>query len=117
MDVTNASSLGVEPTEYTAFMMLTALPAWLALSRPQRRHIADTALGTALAAQTKTTMRFYDAEAFSARCSDIAVFATTDLAEYYLVIEQLRDSALFTTPYFRLEDLIVSVEDGHRAAE
>ncbi|MFD3704476.1 darcynin family protein [Nocardia sp. NPDC058658] len=117
MNVTNASSPGVEPTEYTAFMMLTALPAWLALSRPERRNIADAALGTALAARTKTTMRFYDAEAFTARCSDIAVFATTDLDEYYLAVEQLRDSALFTTPYFRLDDLILSVEDGHRAAE
>ncbi|MFC8384309.1 darcynin family protein [Nocardia sp. NPDC057272] len=117
MDVTNASSLGAEPTEYTAFMMLTALPAWLAMSRPERRRIADAALGTALRDRTKTTMRFYDAEAFSARSSDIAVFATTDLDEYYLVIEHLRDSALFTTPYFRLEDLILSVEDGHRAAE
>ncbi|MFE7741788.1 darcynin family protein [Nocardia sp. NPDC057455] len=98
-------------------MLLTALPDWLALSRPERRRIADSALRSALADRPRTAMRFFDAEAFSARCSDIAVFTTTDLAEYYLVIERLRDSALFTTPYFRVEDLILAMEDGHRAAE
>lgn len=115
MDVTNASSV-VSPTEYTAFMLLTALPEWLALSRSERRRIADAALGTVLGGRVSTSMRFFDAEAFSARCSDIAVFTTTDLAEYYLVIEELRDSALFTTPYFRLDELILALEDGHRAA-
>ncbi|MGW5309638.1 darcynin family protein [Nocardia thailandica] len=115
MAVTNASSLA-PPTEYTAFMLLTALPEWLSLTRAERRRVADAALGAALDGRTRTTMRFFDAEAFSARCSDVAVFTTTDLAEYYLVIEALRDSALFTVPYFRLDDLILSVEDGHRAA-
>ncbi|MGY1901178.1 darcynin family protein [Nocardia gipuzkoensis] len=118
MDVTNASSLGVEAevADCTAFTLWTALPDWLALSRPERRRIADAALGVAFADRPSTAMRFFDAEAFSARCSNIAV-STTDPAEYYPVIERLRDSALFTTPDFRHEDLILAAEDGHRAAE
>ncbi|OLR93684.1 darcynin family protein [Actinokineospora bangkokensis] len=111
MDVTTAPQ-----TEYTAFMLLTALPAWLRLSRAERERVADATLGTALARHPRTTARFFDLEAFSARSSDVAVFTTRDLDDYYLVVEELRDSPLFTEPYFRLDDLLLGIEDGHRAA-
>ena len=109
MDVTPAS-------EKTAFLLLTALPAWLALARERRQEIADSTLGAALRRRPGITMRFYDAEAFTARCSDIAVFTIADLDAFYLLVEDLRDSQLFTVPYFRLDELILAVEDGHRAA-
>ncbi|GAA4423862.1 hypothetical protein GCM10023148_25870 [Actinokineospora soli] len=94
---------------YTAFMLLTALPAWLALPRSTRDEIAGK-----LPTDAAVEVRFYDAEAFSARCSDVAVFATDDLAAYYRLVEALRDSPLFAEPYFRVEDVILSIEDGHR---
>ncbi|WP_035281420.1 darcynin family protein [Actinokineospora spheciospongiae] len=111
MDVTTATE-----TEYTAFMLITALPAWLRLSRPERAAVADKTLGAALRGHPRTTARFFDAEAFSARCSDVLLFTTTDLADYYLVVEELRDSPLFTVPYFHLDELVLAVEDGHQAA-
>ena len=97
-------------------MLLTALPAWLSLSRQERRELADATLGTALRKHPAISMRFFDAEAFTARCSDIAIFTTTDLDEYYLLVEDLRDSPLYTVPYFRLDDLILTIEDGHEVA-
>lgn len=62
-------------------------------------------------------MRYYDAEAFSAVCSDIMVFETEHLQDYTFLIEALRDSALFSRPYFRLKHIIPAVEDGFRDYE
>jgi len=58
-------------------------------------------------------VRWYDPEAFNARASDIAVFETSSLQEYYFVIDALRDSEIFSTPYFELVEIIPAVEDGY----
>ena len=93
---------------------LTALPAWLALPRDQRRSIADRVAGQARR-HKDVRVRWLDAEAFTAECSDILLAETADLAAWYHLFEMLRDTELFTTPYFRLERLITGIEDGHRA--
>ena len=58
-----------------------------------------------------------DAEAFTAQCSDVAVFETPDLPTFYRAVERLRDSALFTTPYFELVQILPSIENGFRHFE
>lgn len=106
MNVTHAS--------FTVFMLLTALPSWLCRSRAERGRISEETLGAALGGHPAVTMRFFDAEAFSGRCSDVVMFTTDDLSDYYVLVEELRDGPLFTEPYFRVEDIIVTIEDGHR---
>ena len=101
----------------TIFILLTATPAWLSLNRPERRTFAGEVLAPILAAHPATSMRYYDAETFSGRCSDIAVFETEDLADYSDLIDALRDSAFFAAPYYHLVDVIPAVENGYRAYE
>ena len=100
----------------TIFVMLRALPSWLALEREARDRIAGEALGAGLA-DSAVSMRFFDAEAFNGTCSDIAVFEAEEPAQWYFAFERLRDSALFATPYFEVRDIIPAYEDGYRQFE
>lgn len=101
---------------WTVFMMVRTMPTWLALSRKRRSEIADKAFETALA-DTGVQMRYYDAEAFTASCTDIMVFDTDDLDAYYFAIERLRDSEIFTVPYFEVVEVILTKQDGFRIFE
>ena len=100
----------------TIFMLLKALPAWLALSRDERARIARTAFASALT-DPSVRHRHFDAEAFSGCASDVAMFEAEDLHSYYFAIERLRDSAIFAHPYFEVVDIIPTIEDGYRAFE
>ncbi len=117
--MTSSTTTGPAVTQtppFTIFMLLRALPAWLALPRPQRNTIAESAMAHALKEGT-VSVRHFDAEAFTAQCSDVAVFETPDLPSFYRAVERLRDSALFTTPYFELVQILPSIENGFRHFE
>ena len=102
--------------QLTAFLHLRALPTWLALDRTQRREIAAAALQHALPDST-VTLRFFDAEAFHGRVSDVAMLTADSPQDYYFAIERLRDTALFTTPYFKIIDIIPAFENSFEAFE
>ena len=104
------------PVKFTIFVLLRALPAWLKLPREERARIADRAFSSALA-ENAMAFRYFDAEAFSARASDVALFETTDLRAYYFAMERLRDSPVFAEPYFDVVDIIPTIEDGYQAFE
>ncbi|WP_339614562.1 darcynin family protein [uncultured Parvibaculum sp.] len=103
-------------TRYAIFVHLRTTPSWLALPRAQRSAIAAEAFAQALPSD-EVRMRYFDAEAFTGRCTDLALFETTDLKAYYFAIERLRDTPLFTVPYFEVTDIIATVEDGYIAFE
>ncbi|UZD92412.1 darcynin family protein [Cognatishimia activa] len=99
---------------WTIFVLLKVSTEWLSLSDDMRGEIADTSLREALV-DDRVTMRFYDAEAFAGRCSDIAVFEASDLQAYYFVMERLRSSALIAKAYFEVIDIFPALENGHQA--
>lgn len=101
----------------TYFMLLRALPVWLAKSRPQRRAFIAEMVAPILAAHPATRLRYYDTEAFSGRCSDIAVFETEDALDYSDLIEELRDTAFFSAPYYEVVDIIPGQENGFQDYE
>ncbi|MGZ9810270.1 darcynin family protein [Pseudoroseicyclus sp. H15] len=99
---------------WTIFVTLLATPLWLKHSQEERDRIASDSLGQALV-DDRVTMRFFDAEAFCATCSDVAVFETTDMLAYYFVMERLRNSPLVSTPYFEIVSIIPALENGFQA--
>ena len=101
---------------FIIFVFLRALPAWLSLSHAQRNEIGSAALTQALTDET-VTLRHFDAEAFTGFCSDVSVFEATDLMAFYFVMERLRDSPLFATPYFEVIQIVPAIEDGFRHFE
>ena len=103
---------------YVFFTMLRATPAWLALSRQRRKELGEQVLGPLLQAHAgRLSMRYFDAEAFTAQCSDLMMTETQDPQHHYFFMEQLRDSPLITHPYFEVVQIIPTVEDGYQAYE
>ncbi|WP_319024767.1 darcynin family protein [Microbulbifer hainanensis] len=103
--------------KYTVFMHLNATRHWLSLSREQRNAFFGGEVAGILARYPLVRVRFYDVEAFSGRCSDIAVFETDSLRDYRFVIDALRDSEVYTRPYFEVVDIFPAVEDGFEEYE
>ena len=98
----------------TFFMQLRSTPAWLALSREARAAYIEAEVRPIFARYRDVAMRFYDAEAFTGRITDVAVFETRDVRAYYFLIDALRDTPFFGLPYFEVVEVIPAVEDGYQ---
>ena len=99
---------------FTFFMSLRSQSSWLALSRQQRQDYLAATVRPILARYPQVKLRFYDAEAFTGRCTDMAVWETSDLRAYYFLIDALRDTAFLGLPYFEVLDIVPGVEDGYQ---
>jgi hypothetical protein len=97
----------------TFFMLLRSSPAWLAKARTERAAFIAEHVRPIFARYPQVRMRFYDAEAFTGRATDVAVFETADLRAYYFLIDALRDTPFLGLPYFEVLDVIPAVEDGY----
>ncbi len=102
---------------YAFFIHLRATEEWLRLARAERRRIAESCLRVATAGTPGLALRHFDAEAFTADCSDVVLAETTDPLLYYDFMERLRDSALLAHPYFVLVRIVPAIEDGYRGFE
>lgn len=97
---------------FTIFVHLTALPAWLALERTERQQIIAEHVQPLLIKHDAVHVRWFDAEAWVVSPSDVLVAATYDLTAWSDLFEGLRDSPLWSVPYFRVELVLPTVEDG-----
>ncbi|WP_259782263.1 darcynin family protein [Aestuariispira ectoiniformans] len=99
-------------TTYTIFMHLRATTNWLALTPQQRFEFGEENLRPILEQHADVRMRFMEAEAFHAGCSDIAVWETENLDRYQSVVENLRETK-FWDHYFQVIDIIPTVENAY----
>lgn len=106
-----------EDVKFAFFALVRALPAWLALSREDRNKIWEKELGVVIEKYKQVSIRTFDAEAFSTRCSDIILFETSDIEAYYFLIEEIRDSRICTVPFFEFIDIIPTIEEGFKRFE
>lgn len=103
---------------YAFFLHLRALPQWLRLPRSERGVLAQQHLLNLVPRyEGRLTLRHFDAEAFSAPCSDVMLVETADPVLHYDLMERLRDSPLITHPYFEVLQIIPTIEDGYQAFE
>lgn len=102
----------MDPTPITVFLLVRTTPAWLRLTRHERRTVAQTALE-----KMTGDIRHFDAEAFYGRATDLIMWQSVDMLSYHADIERLRDTALFAEPYFEIVDVIPAIEDGFRLFE
>ena len=98
----------------TFFMSLRSQPSWLALTRQQRADFIAEVVRPIFAQYPAVKLRFYDAEAFSGRCTDMAVFETADIRAYTFLVDALRDTPFFGLPHFEVLDVIPAIENSYR---
>lgn len=100
----------------SVFVFLKTKTDWLRLERSKRNEIADSVFAQ-MFKDNNISVRLFDAEAFTSKCTDIALFQMEDIKEYYFAIERLRDSVLITHPYFEIVEIIPSIENGFKLFE
>jgi hypothetical protein len=100
------------PRLYTIFMLVKTTNVWLALSPPERFAFLDTDINPILQAHPLVKMRFFDAEAFNSRVTDVILWETSDLGQYSSVVERLRESR-FWGLYFEVVEIIPGVENAY----
>lgn len=102
---------------YIIFVHLTALPAWLTLSRAERGKQVEEYANPIFADHPVLKVRWLDVEAFTAESSDILLVEADDLRDWNHCFEALRDTPFFAKPYFRLDKIYVGIEEGYREYE
>lgn len=97
---------------YTFFVHLSTRKEWLQLNRDDRNSYFAQLKQEVFAKYPDVLIRLFDAEAFTTFCSDIAMFETANIQSYYFLIEELRDSKIYTEPYFDVISILPAIEDG-----
>lgn len=97
----------------TVFMLLKAQPSWLRLSRQARQDFLAAEVAPILARYPAVSLRFFDAEGFTGRCSDVAVWQAGDLKSWSFLMDALRDTAFFAEPYYEVVDIIPALEEAY----
>lgn len=94
----------------TVFMLVRATSSWLALPPPARHAFVDRVLRPILARHPRVRLRYFDAEAYSARTSDVLLWEVGDEADYRGLVEDLRETP-FWGGHFAVREIIPAVED------
>ena len=95
-----------------AFTMLVhTTPTWLRMPPPERFAFVDETIRPLLARHPAVALRFFDAEAFSARYTDMLLWETADVLAYQALVEELRETPFWGT-YFEVVEIIPMIENG-----
>ncbi len=96
---------------HSIFMALRTTRRWLALAPADRFAFVDATIRPLLAAHPAVRLRYFDAEAYGADVTDVALWETDDLKAWQCLVEGLRESR-FWDDYFRVVAIIPAVENG-----
>jgi hypothetical protein len=95
----------------TFFMLLAATRHWRELDPAARREVFDETLALVFNGFPDLRMSHYAAGTFDARCSDVIVWETGDVAQYHAAIALLHRHAWFGAPLFEIVGVIAGVAD------
>jgi hypothetical protein len=99
-------------TRYTFFMLVKTTARWLQAPAQERMAFLQTDVTPLLKRWPDVSLRYYDSEFFTTRCTDVIVWETENIASYQALIEKLRDT-LFWDTYFEVVEIIPAIEDAY----
>ncbi len=102
----------IRPLPMAAIVYLSIEPAWLALSREERRGYAE-GIGRILARHPKVSFDWFDADALSGAYSDFVICRFADMRAYHHLWEELRDTEIFSKPFARIANVTLGIENGY----
>lgn len=104
--------------KYTILILLSTTEKWLRLTRPQRGEFVSTALEPIIGRYSDSLkLKMFDSESMNARHTDFIIIETNDLNKYYHFWEEIRDSKIYTEPYFIVNEIIVGQEEAFKEFE
>ncbi len=101
--------------KYSILLMLNATPKWWVMNNEYRSNLFKQHLFTLFTSyEGHIHFRVFNADAFHAHVSDFFTLETSDLAQYYNFLKELRATKLFTNEYFILKDIVMGAENGFK---
>lgn len=97
-----------------AIVELKVEPTYLQLSRETRAE-KWRAMQAIIRAHPGVSVTWNDADAFSGECSDFVICRFARMFDYHCMWEELKDSELFTTPYFHIARVLIGMENAFEA--
>jgi Darcynin, domain of unknown function len=97
------------------FWLVKTTPTWLAmppLGAGGRFDFVEKVIKPILKQFPKVDLRFFDAEAHTAVCSDVMLWTVHDSAQYSAMVEKMRETP-FWDHYFQILHIIPALEDGY----
>ncbi len=91
--------------EYCFVVSIKANPVWLQLDRDNRDSHWDKARAVIKEYAGRVSFTYYDADAFQAHMSDMAVCHTTNPVEFHHLWDRLKDTSLFSAGYYTISDV------------
>lgn len=101
-----------EKTNYAFAMLVHTTPTWLRTSPPERFAFVEETLRPILAAHPVVHLRYFDAETFSSRYTDMLFWETAGVLAYQAVVEALRETPFWDT-YFEIVEIVPMIEDAY----
>ena len=104
--------------KYTIVILISTTEKWLRLNRKERNNFFEQSLQPLVLKYGEyLNVRLFDAESFNAKNTDFLIIETSNLNQYYYFWEEIRDSKIYTEPYFIINEIVVGKEDGFREFE
>jgi hypothetical protein len=103
-----------DPKTLHIFMIVKTTRHWLDLATPQRLDFLRSDIYPLLR-DRPVKLRYFDAEAFTARASDVLLWETEDLSAWQWLCDHLRETK-FWDHYFEVLEIIPSLEANYLAA-
>jgi len=91
--------------EYCFVVSLKANPLWLRLDRRNRENHWNAARTIISEYADRVSFTYYDADAFQAHLSDMAICHTESPHEFHHLWDRLKDTALFCEGYYTISDV------------
>ena len=112
VDVNGRRCDGGAMTNHAFVMLVRTTPTWLRMPPPERFAYVDETLRPLVARHPDVHLRYFDAEAFSSRYTDMLFWETADVLAYHAVVEALRET-LFWDTYFEIVEIVPMIEDAY----
>ncbi len=104
--------------KYLVVMTIRYNIKWLEKTREERNNFNDKYIIPIINKYSNDIkIRFFDAECFYAKGSDFFIFECFDLKKYYFMMEEMRDTELFSKDLLSVVDIMMGIEEGYKEFE
>lgn len=104
--------------KYTIVILIATTEKWLRLSRKDRAAFVEKDLQPIIIKYSATvSVRMFDSESSHPKHTDFLIIETSSLRDYYHFWEEIRDSKIYTEPYFIVNEIVTGQENAFREFE
>jgi hypothetical protein len=100
------------PKRYVVLCMFNVTTKWLAMAPEERKVFRNRCFGPILVRHSERVRpRLFDMWAFNSRATDIMMCETRDLGAYYDLMNELKETELFSGGFIERTETFMAVED------